>query len=92
MQFEDWWIDRLLEPLLSGKTDAVSPAIASTTAPEIVGYGQSLTPKLTIKWNQKQNGLFETAILPGDALSFQEQCLTTSADLRRVLKHGVMKM
>jgi glycosyltransferase involved in cell wall biosynthesis len=65
LQFEDWWIDHLLEPLLSGKTDAVAPGIADTTAPEVVGYGQSLTPKLTIKWNNKQDGLFETAVLPG---------------------------
>ncbi|MDQ7862798.1 glycosyltransferase [Peribacillus frigoritolerans] len=29
LQFEDLWIDHIVEPLLTGKSDAVTPAIAS---------------------------------------------------------------
>jgi glycosyltransferase involved in cell wall biosynthesis len=65
LQFENWWIDRLIEPLMSGKTDAVTPGISAVGNSQFVGYGQSLTPKLEIKWNSKQAGLFETAVLPG---------------------------
>ncbi|MBT2686885.1 glycosyltransferase [Bacillus sp. ISL-47] len=65
LEFEDKWIDRLMEPLLSGKTDAVTPAIASMDNPKSIGFGQTLTPSLSIKWNKRQSGLFETAVLPG---------------------------
>src|SRR5690606_15324073 len=66
--FEDWWIDQLMNPLLLGKTDAASPGIASTEAQNVIGYGQTLTQNLEIQWNQKQDGLFETAVLPGGCL------------------------
>lgn len=65
LQFENWWIDHLIEPLLSGKTDAVTPGIEAIGNSQFVGYGQSLTPTLEIKWNSKQASLFETAVIPG---------------------------
>ncbi|QNF28463.1 glycosyltransferase family 2 protein [Metabacillus elymi] len=65
LQFENWWIDRLLEPLVSGKSDAVTPGIADMENPQAIGYGQTLSPKLETGWNLKQNNLFETAVLPG---------------------------
>lgn len=65
LQFEDWWIDELLQPLLTGKTDAVTPAIATMGNSKLIGYGQTLKPNLRIKWNPRQNDLFETAVLPG---------------------------
>lgn len=65
LQFEDWWIDRLIEPLITKKTDATAPAIASFDKPDFIGYGQTLKFNLRIKWNQRQKDLFETPILPG---------------------------
>ncbi|WP_412101990.1 glycosyltransferase family 2 protein [Peribacillus frigoritolerans] len=65
LQFEDWWVDNIIEPLLTGKSDAVTPAIASFGNSDFIGYGQTLKSNLRIKWNAKQNGLFETAVLPG---------------------------
>ncbi|MDE3838791.1 glycosyl transferase family 2 [Bacillus methanolicus] len=65
LQFENWWIDLLIEPLLTGQSDAVTPAIGSMGNTKFIGYGQTLKPNLRIKWNSKQNGLFETAVLPG---------------------------
>jgi glycosyltransferase involved in cell wall biosynthesis len=65
MTFEHFWLDRLVFFLTSGYSDAVCPAIGSIDDPKVIGYGQSLTPSLKIKWNQKRKNLFETAILPG---------------------------
>ncbi|UTE75476.1 glycosyltransferase family 2 protein [Rossellomorea sp. KS-H15a] len=65
MTFEHYWIDRLLYSVTSGYSDAVCPAIGSIDDPKVIGYGQSLTPSLKIKWNQKRKNVFETAILPG---------------------------
>ncbi|MBM7586936.1 glycosyltransferase involved in cell wall biosynthesis [Bacillus pakistanensis] len=65
MTFENFWLDRLIFPILSNLSDAVCPAIASLDDPKVVGYGQSLNSNLRIKWNPKKRYLFETAILPG---------------------------
>jgi glycosyltransferase involved in cell wall biosynthesis len=65
LKFEDKWIDRLLAPLLEKKTDAITPAIAAMDNRRSIGFGQTLTPALSIKWNKRQQGLFETAVLPG---------------------------
>ncbi|WP_347318360.1 glycosyltransferase [Rossellomorea sp. RS05] len=73
MTFEHFWLDRLVYPLASGVTDAVCPAIGSLEDPSIVGYGQSLTPSLKIKWNPRGRGLFETAILPGACIVMKKE-------------------
>ncbi|VEF49047.1 polypeptide N-acetylgalactosaminyltransferase [Bacillus freudenreichii] len=72
LEFEDSWIDRMLEPLLAGKTDAISPAIGSIGNESFIGYGQSLKPNLRIKWNPEPGGLCETAILPGACLAIKK--------------------
>lgn len=71
LQFEEGWLDRLLEPLHLGQTDAVSPAIGSIHKVDFVGYGQTLKSNLRIKWNEKPLGLKETAILPGACLAIK---------------------
>ncbi|WP_078412199.1 glycosyltransferase family 2 protein [Priestia abyssalis] len=71
LEFEDWWIDHLLQPLLSGKTDAVTPAIGAIGDSENVGFGQTLMPNLRIQWNPEQNELFETAVLPGGCFAIK---------------------
>jgi glycosyltransferase involved in cell wall biosynthesis len=73
LQFENWWIDHLLEPLLSGKTDAVTPGIADMKNSESVGYGQTISKNLEIKWNGKKNGMFETAVLPGGCFAISRK-------------------
>ncbi|MCU9614561.1 glycosyltransferase [Caldibacillus lycopersici] len=73
LQFEDWWIDRLLEPLHLQQTDAVSPAIGSFNNDDFIGFGQTLLPNLRIKWNAKPDGLSETAILPGACLAISQR-------------------
>ncbi|MEG9296752.1 glycosyltransferase [Mangrovibacillus sp. Mu-81] len=71
MTFENFWLDRLVFYLASGASDAICPAIGSIDDPGVIGYGQSLTPSLKIRWHQKKKRLFETAILPG-------ACIVTS--------------
>lgn len=75
--FEDLWLDRLLEPLLEGKTDAVTPAIGAIGNNNFTGYGQTLGSnpkfsKLRTHWNTKQEHLFETAILPGGCFAVKK--------------------
>ncbi|MDA5110865.1 glycosyltransferase [Brevibacillus thermoruber] len=69
LTFEDYWIDGLIELMRSGLADAVSPGIASSTQPSLVGYGQTLNAKLGIKWNHHQNRPTPCAILPGGCLA-----------------------
>jgi len=65
LSFEDYWIDLLMEPIISNRTDAITPAIASMENPNYIGFGQTLNSDLSIKWNKSQKGIFETAVLPG---------------------------
>jgi len=75
--FEDLWLDRLLEPLLERKTDAITPAIGAIGNHNFTGYGQTLASnlrfsKLRTHWNTKQEHLFETAILPGGCFAIKK--------------------
>ncbi|MFB4164002.1 glycosyltransferase family 2 protein [Alteribacillus sp. JSM 102045] len=63
--FTNLWIDKLLEPLKSGKTDVICPGIADVHNPSSIGYGQTLKSNLVIKWNKKHLNLTETAVIPG---------------------------
>lgn len=72
LTFEDWWIDQLIDPLIQGLTDAISPAIGSMNDENFIGYGQTLKSNLRIKWNTKTNKLCETAILPGACLAIKK--------------------
>jgi len=69
LTFQDYWIEGLIGLIRSGLADAVSPGIAPTTQPHLVGYGQTLNEKLEIKWNRQQNRPFPCAILPGGCLA-----------------------
>jgi glycosyltransferase involved in cell wall biosynthesis len=72
LEFEDWWVDNLVEPLISGKTDAVCAAIVAKEDPEAIGYGQTLKATLRTKWNPKRMNLFETAVLPGGCFAISK--------------------
>jgi glycosyltransferase involved in cell wall biosynthesis len=72
LTFENFWIDRLMFPILSKTSDAVCPAIASMTDSKVIGFGQSLTQSLKIKWNNRKKHLFETAVLPGGCFAISK--------------------
>ncbi|RUL54793.1 MULTISPECIES: glycosyltransferase family 2 protein [Lysinibacillus] len=63
--FEDYWIDQLIQPILDGVANGVSPGIADTKAPNNVGYGQSLNEHLGVIWHLNKGEIFPTAVLPG---------------------------
>ncbi|GMA60063.1 glycosyltransferase [Alicyclobacillus fastidiosus] len=66
LQFEDLWIDRMIEPILTGICDGVTPGIAPINNPSNVGYGQSLNNTLNVRWNTKiQDTPFPSPVLPG---------------------------
>jgi glycosyltransferase involved in cell wall biosynthesis len=71
LEFADGWMDELVDTLLSGDTDAVTPAIGAIGHAAFIGYGQSLTPKLRTVWNSKKDHMFETAVLPGGCFAIQ---------------------
>lgn len=63
--FEDWWIDNLIEPIVTGQADGTSPGIASFDEPDVVGCGQTLDQNLRVQWNAWQETAFPSAVLPG---------------------------
>ncbi|MEW9672154.1 glycosyltransferase family 2 protein [Ammoniphilus sp. 3BR4] len=62
--FEDFWLDRLIEPIQKGLADGTTPGIASTNSPQIIGYGQTLNQKLGVQWNVWKR-FVPSAVLPG---------------------------
>ncbi|XEC93650.1 galactosyltransferase-related protein [Paenibacillus tarimensis] len=67
--FEDFWIDRLIEPIREGLADGTTPGIAPTNAPDAAGYGQTLDHQLGVKWNGWQPKMFPCAILSGGSFA-----------------------
>ncbi|KZE54633.1 glycosyl transferase family 2 [Brevibacillus parabrevis] len=65
LAFENFWIDRMLELILTKKADGVAPGIASMTEPHKIGYGQKLDQKLGVVWYPKPQRPAPIAILPG---------------------------
>ncbi|MGD6818505.1 glycosyltransferase family 2 protein [Metabacillus sp. 84] len=79
LEFEDWWLDRIIRPLIEGETNAVTPAIGAIGNPEFIGYGQTLwsNPKnnsnLRTHWNQYHHEMFDTAVLPGGCFAIERE-------------------
>jgi len=76
LEFEDSWLDRLLEPILEGTCDSITPAIGAIGNPNFIGYGQTLwvnerSNKFRTHWNTKRDYLFETAVLPGGCFAIR---------------------
>ncbi len=69
LYFQDFWLDHLIGVLKSGLADAVSPGIASTHRPNLVGYGQTLNRTLGVQWLQNIAVPSPVAILPGGCLA-----------------------
>ncbi|MFC9775618.1 glycosyltransferase family 2 protein [Paenibacillus chitinolyticus] len=63
--FEDYWLDRLLQPIRDGIADATTPGIADITTPDLCGYGQTLNKYLGVEWNIDLTELTPIAVIPG---------------------------
>lgn len=86
LDFEDGWLDRILEPIEKKQTDATTPAIGSVNNPGFTGYGQTLKFNLRIKWNNKQNRMFETAVLPGACFAVPKKVFKDTGGFERGFK------
>lgn len=71
--FEDYWIDRLLEPIVNGVADGTTPGIADTASPLQIGYGQTLDEKLSIVWQVDKHSPFPTAVMPGGCCALSKR-------------------
>lgn len=67
--FEDLWIDRLIEPILSGAAHATNPGIADAENPDNIGYGYSWTEQLEPQWNTGSKKKFPSPHLAGGCLA-----------------------
>ncbi|MDF2648673.1 MAG: hypothetical protein K0Q73_4478 [Paenibacillus sp.] len=61
----------MLKPILSGHSDAVSPGIACSHAPLLIGYGQTLNKHMEVKWRRWRETVFPAPILPGACLALE---------------------
>ncbi len=71
--FEDYWQDKLLQPMLEGIASGVSPGIADTRSPETTGYGQTLNAHLGVEWHLNKTELFPVAVMPGGCCAVSRQ-------------------
>ncbi|MEW6425769.1 MAG: glycosyltransferase [Bacillota bacterium] len=51
---EDFWLDKLAQPLLEHEADLVCPAIASADRPQAIGYGVTWDENLNWRWLYEQ--------------------------------------
>ncbi|MCL6586929.1 MAG: glycosyltransferase [Anoxybacillus sp.] len=50
--FEDYWMERLIEPIQNGTAAATNPGIGDVQHPQNIGYGYTWNEKLEPKWNR----------------------------------------
>jgi glycosyltransferase involved in cell wall biosynthesis len=67
--FEDYVIDRLLEPLVDGIADAINPGIADSTDGSRKGFGYRWNSFLEPKWNTGIKELTVSPLLAGGTLA-----------------------
>jgi len=70
--FEDYWIDRLISPILDGKADATNPGIVNYADRNGVGFGYSWNENLEPKWNIMKNASFYAQLLAGGCLAVRK--------------------
>lgn len=67
------WLDRLYKRFLTPEVAGVSPGIASMADPTAVGYGQTWSSRLEIKWLPRPSGLTAVPLLPGGCQAFRRE-------------------
>ncbi|RUL48672.1 glycosyltransferase [Lysinibacillus antri] len=73
LAFEDFWVENLLNPILSGEADAVNPGIADSTNPDSIGFGYSWNHNLEPKWNADKHKPFFSPLLAGGCLAISKK-------------------
>lgn len=70
--FEDFWVDRLIDPIRQGIADATNPGIGNAANPSSVGYGYSWVDTLEPRWNTRKTELFPSPHLAGGCLAISK--------------------
>lgn len=84
--FEDFWIDRLIEPIQNGIADATNPGIADAANPSKVGYGYSWNKTLEPKWNKEKKNIFPSPHLAGGCLAISKDAFIDIGGFERGFK------
>ncbi|MED1472273.1 glycosyltransferase family 2 protein [Bacillus salipaludis] len=71
--FEDYWIDRLLEPLKLGMADCVNPGIAVYGDAKTAGFGYTWNENLEPKWNVGRKDVFAAPLLAGGCMAMPKK-------------------
>lgn len=81
--FEDYWIDKLMEPIRSEIADAINPGICDVKNPSVVGCGYHWNEFLEPKWNTGQTELFASPHLAGGCLAVTREAFTEIGGFER---------
>lgn len=82
---EDYWIDRLIEPLADGRLDAVCPGIAPHDRPNDVAGGFTWDDKLKFTWLPRPPRLSLSPLLPGGCLAVKSRVFFDAGQFDRGL-------
>lgn len=67
--FQDFWIDRLIEPINKQICDAINPGISDVYNRKQIGYGYKWNERLEAKWNTDLTELSPVPLLAGGCLA-----------------------
>lgn len=74
LNVEDYWIDKLIEPIANGSAACMSPGLSENKDPEHIGYGQTLRlPEMTVDWVYEQSPSIEAPILPWACMAINRE-------------------
>jgi glycosyltransferase involved in cell wall biosynthesis len=72
--FEDYWIERLIEPIQKGIADATNPGIADAANPKSIGFGYTWNENLDPKWNiEREKNPYPVPLLAGGCLAISRE-------------------
>ncbi|MDQ6598593.1 glycosyltransferase [Bacillus salipaludis] len=72
--FEDYWIERLIDPIKNGKAAAANPGIADAANPSNIGYGYTWSKDLEPKWNtDRKKDPYPVPLLAGGCMAISKE-------------------
>jgi len=72
--FEDYWIERLIEPIRSGVANATNPGIKDVKQTQTIGFGYTWDERLIPRWNtERKNMPYPSPLLAGGCLAISRE-------------------
>lgn len=72
--FEDFWLDKLVQPIIHEEADLVCPGIASATNPQAIGYGVTWDHNLNWHWLYEEPAKVKyVPLVPGACLMVRRE-------------------